>query len=410
MIESEIEHIGRGRILNISLRLQRITNKFKQIQNVINEKELRVLNDEINESFHILSDYRSAITEYEEHMEFERKSKDNRIESFSLTQLISTMRPMNQSKSSEKRNENLKNDYEKFKEFYLNDLHSFNLEKNRVSELMRKCEERFLLFSSSNNSYENRQQANDLKERKVQKENIKQLFDNVTRQLCECVVESGETLNELKRSSTIANNATEKLQLMKEHIKRASHSLLLYERRERTDHNCLDKMTKKQDTKDEAQTQEPQGGGGNKRLQQTQAQVDEVVGIMKVNVEKVLERDQNLAKLDDRADKLQVGASQFEQSAGKLKNKYWWKNMKMMIILGVVMVILIAIVIVWVVSKTKKPDGGAGAPSGPALPMNNGMGGIPNNQMMPNAPLSNENSPMLNAIQKPSISEESAPQ
>lgn len=52
------------------------------------------------------------------------------------------------------------------------------------------------------------------------------------------------------------------------------------------------------------------GQGGpkpsNKRLQQTQAQVDEVVGIMKVNVEKVLERDQKLSQLDDRADALQV--------------------------------------------------------------------------------------------------------
>lgn len=27
-------------------------------------------------------------------------------------------------------------------------------------------------------------------------------------------------------------------------------------------------------------------------------------------------------------DALQAGASQFEASAGKLKNKYWWKNMK----------------------------------------------------------------------------------
>lgn len=44
----------------------------------------------------------------------------------------------------------------------------------------------------------------------------------------------------------------------------------------------------------------------NKRLQQTQAQVDEVVGIMKVNVEKVLERDSKLSQLDDRADALQV--------------------------------------------------------------------------------------------------------
>uniref|UniRef100_A0A8C7VWL7 Vesicle-associated membrane protein 2 n=1 Tax=Oncorhynchus mykiss TaxID=8022 RepID=A0A8C7VWL7_ONCMY len=65
----------------------------------------------------------------------------------------------------------------------------------------------------------------------------------------------------------------------------------------------------------------------NRRLQQTQAQVDEVVDIMRVNVDKVLERDQKLSELDDRADALQAGASQFETSAAKLKNKYWWKNM-----------------------------------------------------------------------------------
>nr|CDS31115.1 vesicle associated membrane protein [Hymenolepis microstoma] len=79
----------------------------------------------------------------------------------------------------------------------------------------------------------------------------------------------------------------------------------------------------------------------NKRFQQTQAQVNEVVDIMRVNMEKVLERDAKLAQLDDRADALQAGASQFEASAGKLKNKYWWKNMKMTLALGVVGLILV---------------------------------------------------------------------
>lgn len=45
----------------------------------------------------------------------------------------------------------------------------------------------------------------------------------------------------------------------------------------------------------------PQQIAAQKRLQQTQAQVDEVVDIMKTNVEKVLERDQKLSELDDRA-------------------------------------------------------------------------------------------------------------
>merc|ERR1712062_607528 len=75
---------------------------------------------------------------------------------------------------------------------------------------------------------------------------------------------------------------------------------------------------------------------GPSHLQQTQDQVREVVGIMRGNVEKVLERDQKLSQLDDRADALQAGASQFETQAGKLKRKYWWRNCKMWIILGIV--------------------------------------------------------------------------
>lgn len=66
---------------------------------------------------------------------------------------------------------------------------------------------------------------------------------------------------------------------------------------------------------------------------------------MRVNVEKVLERDQKLGELDQRADALQHGASQFEQQAGKLKRKHWWANIKMMIIMGVIGVVLLIIII-----------------------------------------------------------------
>ncbi|XP_076037873.1 neuronal Synaptobrevin isoform X3 [Oratosquilla oratoria] len=90
----------------------------------------------------------------------------------------------------------------------------------------------------------------------------------------------------------------------------------------------------------------PQQIAAQKRLQQTQAQVDEVVDIMRTNIEKVLERDSKLLELDDRADALQQGASQFEQQAGKLKRKMWWKNIKMMIIMGVIGLIVLIIIVV----------------------------------------------------------------
>ncbi|CAK6966222.1 vesicle-associated membrane protein 1 [Scomber scombrus] len=91
----------------------------------------------------------------------------------------------------------------------------------------------------------------------------------------------------------------------------------------------------------------PPNTSSNRRLQQTQAQVEEVVDIMRVNVDKVLERDQKLSELDDRADALQAGASQFESCAAKLKNKYWWKNCKMMIMMGIIGVIVVGIIFLY---------------------------------------------------------------
>uniref|UniRef100_A0A1B6DC59 V-SNARE coiled-coil homology domain-containing protein n=1 Tax=Clastoptera arizonana TaxID=38151 RepID=A0A1B6DC59_9HEMI len=108
-------------------------------------------------------------------------------------------------------------------------------------------------------------------------------------------------------------------------------------------------------------TKNAQVAATQKRVLESQAKVDEVVGIMRVNVEKVLERDQKLSELDNRADILQQGASQFEQQAGRLKRKMWWKNMKMMIILGVIGATMLIILIVWI-SSSFEDDSTTAAP------------------------------------------------
>merc|ERR1712012_430280 len=87
----------------------------------------------------------------------------------------------------------------------------------------------------------------------------------------------------------------------------------------------------------------------SKRMAQQQAQVDEVVGIMRTNVEKVLERDSKLGTLDERADALQSGASLFETQAGKLKHKFWQQNTKW-IILGLVVVAVVMALIYYQVN------------------------------------------------------------
>uniref|UniRef100_A0A5F8H8D8 V-SNARE coiled-coil homology domain-containing protein n=1 Tax=Monodelphis domestica TaxID=13616 RepID=A0A5F8H8D8_MONDO len=85
--------------------------------------------------------------------------------------------------------------------------------------------------------------------------------------------------------------------------------------------------------------------------------IPQVVDIMRVNVDKVLERDQKLSELDDRADALQAGASQFESSAAKLKRKYWWKNCKMMIMMGAICAIIVVIIVTAAATAGTRPRG-----------------------------------------------------
>uniref|UniRef100_A0A8C8VKC5 Vesicle associated membrane protein 1 n=1 Tax=Pelusios castaneus TaxID=367368 RepID=A0A8C8VKC5_9SAUR len=89
----------------------------------------------------------------------------------------------------------------------------------------------------------------------------------------------------------------------------------------------------------------PPNMSGNRRLQHSQAQIDEVVGIMRVNVEKVLERDVILGQMECKAEELEASASVLKTNAGKLNRKYWWKNSKMMIVLGAICaIVMVAIV------------------------------------------------------------------
>ncbi|KFO93428.1 Vesicle-associated membrane protein 1, partial [Buceros rhinoceros silvestris] len=89
----------------------------------------------------------------------------------------------------------------------------------------------------------------------------------------------------------------------------------------------------------------PPGASSPPRLQQPAAPKKKVVDILNVNFDKVLERDEKISELDDRVDALQAGASQFESNAGKLKRKYWWKNFKMIIMMGVVCAVVVMVIV-----------------------------------------------------------------
>lgn len=82
-------------------------------------------------------------------------------------------------------------------------------------------------------------------------------------------------------------------------------------------------------------------GGKQDALTNVQQDIDSVKGIMTENIERVLERGERIDLLVDKTDRLGAGAQDFRVRSRGLKRKMWWKNMKLMVLLGVVIVFLI---------------------------------------------------------------------
>ncbi|XP_035711811.1 synaptobrevin-1-like [Folsomia candida] len=86
------------------------------------------------------------------------------------------------------------------------------------------------------------------------------------------------------------------------------------------------------------------GRADQEKVVQMQAQVDEVVDIMRNNVDLMLDRDQKLSELDSRANALKQGANGFGRTADSLKRKFWWQNLKMMILLVIVIIVVLIVI------------------------------------------------------------------
>jgi len=85
--------------------------------------------------------------------------------------------------------------------------------------------------------------------------------------------------------------------------------------------------------------------GKGDQLSTLQNQVGEVTGVMKQNIDKVLERGDKLDDLVDKSDNLQAGAATFKTTSKRISRKYYWQNKKMMIIIVIVVLVIITIII-----------------------------------------------------------------
>lgn len=100
-----------------------------------------------------------------------------------------------------------------------------------------------------------------------------------------------------------------------------------------------------------------QGGNqnaGNQRTAALQAQIDDTVGVMRENINKVSQRGERLDSLQDKTDNLATSAQGFRRGANRVRKQMWWKDMKMRICIIVGIIILLLVIIIPSVVAAKR--------------------------------------------------------
>jgi vesicle-associated membrane protein 4 len=75
-------------------------------------------------------------------------------------------------------------------------------------------------------------------------------------------------------------------------------------------------------------------------------QIDDTVGVMRENINKVSQRGERLDSLQDKTDNLAVSAQGFRRGANRVRKQMWWKDMKMRMCLIVGIIVLLIVIIV----------------------------------------------------------------
>ena len=65
-------------------------------------------------------------------------------------------------------------------------------------------------------------------------------------------------------------------------------------------------------------------------LSRLHGQVNEVIDVMKQNLDSILDRDVALNNLMVRTDDLQSSVTTYNHTTKQLRRKYWWKNAKVL--------------------------------------------------------------------------------
>ncbi|XP_073321898.1 vesicle-associated membrane protein 8-like [Pagrus major] len=81
------------------------------------------------------------------------------------------------------------------------------------------------------------------------------------------------------------------------------------------------------------------------RIQTLSRQTDEVTDVMKENINRLLQRLENLVELHDKSKEMEEGARQFKKTSDRVARSYCWKNAKLIVVIVVVVLIVVLIII-----------------------------------------------------------------
>lgn len=87
-------------------------------------------------------------------------------------------------------------------------------------------------------------------------------------------------------------------------------------------------------------------GGRDDAIGNAKREIDDVRGIMTKNIESLLERGERLDLLVDKTDRLGGSASEFRVRSRGLRRQMWWKNVKLMALLGLVVFLIILVIVI----------------------------------------------------------------
>lgn len=86
--------------------------------------------------------------------------------------------------------------------------------------------------------------------------------------------------------------------------------------------------------------------GRDDALTNVQREIDDVRGIMTRNIEGLLERGERIDLLVDKTDRLGGSAREFRVRSRGLKRRMWWKNVKLMGLLGFVTILIVLTIVI----------------------------------------------------------------